>query len=141
MGSTVVEEHNNSSSSNNFVNSNSNQGEDVMRFESCRLSSFAGKWPADAKVSSDQSKPCQGQYLVVQVAMTMTHVVHIKNIARSQMKCIYFRSRLGRSRRAGFTTRAPTPTRSRARGAAAASATGTTETRLDTSPLTLFPFH
>ena len=52
MGSTVVEEHN-SSSRNNIVNSNSvGPSEDVMRFESCRLSSFAGKWPADAKVSS-----------------------------------------------------------------------------------------
>ena len=49
MGSTVVEEHNSS-----IVNSNGGcpGGEDVMRFESCRLSSFAGKWPADAKVSS-----------------------------------------------------------------------------------------
>ena len=47
MGSTVVEEHNSS-----IVNSNGGcpGGEDVMRFESCRLSSFAGKWPADAKV-------------------------------------------------------------------------------------------
>ena len=52
MGSTVVEEHNSSSSRNNIVNSNSvGPSEDVMRFESCRLSSFAGKWPADAKVS------------------------------------------------------------------------------------------
>ena len=48
MGSTVVEEHN---SSRDIVNS-FGSGEDVMRFESCRLSSFAGKWPTDAKVSN-----------------------------------------------------------------------------------------
>ena len=51
MGSTVVEEHNNSSR--DIVNS-FGSGEDVMRFESCRLSSFAGKWPADAKVRYTQ---------------------------------------------------------------------------------------